>query len=122
MREHRRFCHDHYHHSFSQEVSNIIVDTNDFDESMFYVPVPPNPVIYQIHVPTYTYQKKGMNSNSLIIIESNINPMYTIKHRLQTMALGGINTLELNGLEFLNCDENKETCWSSGCVSSLLSR
>ena len=73
------------------------------EEEDHFVPLPSNPIIYQIHVPTYSQEKFGS--------------LETINVRLETMKLSGINTIELNSIEFLNCDEDKATCWSKHLYS-----
>lgn len=49
-------------------------------------------------------------------------PLDTISARLQTMRLIGANVLELSGIEFLNCDEDKLTCWRTFHVNGLMNR
>lgn len=80
---------------FTQEVSNILVGHTVVEDS--FVPLSPDPIVYQIHVPTY--------------VQENMDPLHTIRTRLETMLLIGVNAIELNGVEFLNCDEDKATCW-----------
>lgn len=109
-----------FHFSFSAREANIVSNTDYTWRCPDYVPLPSNPVFYQINLPTYMEEECKQLSHFVSFPDST--PYETVINRLETIQLLGVNVIELHALEQSSCDAEYDICWMEPAYSPGLLR
>ena len=105
---------------FSAREANIISDTDYLWRFNDFVPLPPNPLFYQINLPTYKEEQCRLSPS--LAFRSDSTSYETIINRLETIQLLGVNVIELHALEQSSCDAEYDICWIEPSYSPGLLR